>query len=188
MKLSAIFLIVLVLGLIFYNSKKESSQLHTVVRTNIPDAGPVNLRPPALDLPLPIVGPHGHFHNTKTTKWLGKVVHLVFWAQWCEPCRIELPVIEKEQLEHRKDYKAVLIDVDSTMSTRIAALKLAKQKAPDVTLAFDKNGSLETNYNIQALPLHVLIDRKGRIVTMFTSTIYGRPQFDRLLGELISEH
>ncbi len=145
------------------------------------------MRHKALDIPLPIVGPHGHVHEIKTTKWLGKVVHLVFWAQWCEPCRIELPVLEKEQVEHRKDVQVVLIDVDSHASGRIAAAELAKQEAPDIPLAFDKSGKLEITYNIHALPLHVLIDRKGRIVTMFTSTIYHRPQFERLLDELISE-
>ncbi len=187
MKIAAGLLIVLVLGLIFYNSSEQSAQIHEIPGTNIPDAGPISARPPALTDPIPIVGPDGRVHETKTDHWRGKVVHLIFWAQWCEPCRIELPLLEKEQKQRHGDYRAILINVDQDKAGRLVAAKLAEHEDPDLLRAFDKSGDLQNDYNVQALPLHVILDREGRIAAMFASTIYGRPEFDRLIGELVRE-
>ena len=42
----------------------------------------------------------------------GKVTHLVFWAEWCEPCRRELPLLQKEAELKGKNYQIVLINLD----------------------------------------------------------------------------
>ncbi len=96
-------------------------------------------------------------------------------------------MLEKEQARRHNDYQAVLIDVDQDEDGRHKAAEIAKKIDPEIPKAFDDDGSLTTAYNIQALPLHVILDREGRIAAMFTSTIYQQPEFDRLIDELVRE-
>src|SRR5204863_7787729 len=47
----------------------------------------------AATAPLELADANGASH--RLSDYRGKVVLLNFWATWCEPCRVELPTIER---------------------------------------------------------------------------------------------
>ncbi len=94
----------------------------------------------------------------------GKVVLLDFWALWCQPCKRELPLLEKLHNEFRGDGLAVVsVNIDDQNSAIENFLKSFSIPYTIVPLASTHEliGSLAVN----AFPTIVLIDRDGNIAS-----------------------
>ena len=52
----------------------------------------------------------------------GKVVVISFWATWCPPCRMELPVLERIQIAGKGQIQVVAINTESRHSTHSARI------------------------------------------------------------------
>jgi thiol-disulfide isomerase/thioredoxin len=88
----------------------------------------------------------------------GRVVFLDFYASWCEPCRLELPLIEAYARAH-PTVDVVPIDVGEPRAT--AALFAKRMHLRDVVL--DPTASARAFFAIQGFPSIVVIDPQGRI-------------------------
>ena len=92
------------------------------------------------------------------------VLHVVFFATWCPPCRDELDALT--QLRARWDergYRLVLVAVQ----TRHTAEKLARFAADNELpgqLLFDHEGAVEARFAATGLPTHLLLDESGQII------------------------
>jgi len=95
----------------------------------------------------------------------GKVVLLNFWATWCAPCEVEMPVFAAWQRELGAQGLQVIglsMDDNAALARRAAGrLKL------DYPIAMG-NAHLATRYGgVLGLPLTFLIDRKGIVRARF---------------------
>ena len=96
----------------------------------------------------------------------GKVVLVDFWATWCGPCIAEVPNVKNLYKQyHDKGFEVLAVCVDPNK----AALEtfLAGNKLPWVCI-HDVPGdkSLSDQYGVLFLPLPILVDREGRVVSM----------------------
>ncbi|HET9010192.1 MAG TPA: TlpA disulfide reductase family protein [Gemmatimonadaceae bacterium] len=105
--------------------------------------------------------------GTKRVKTLddykGKVVLLNVWATWCEPCRVEMPSIEKLHREfgpHGLAVVAVSVD-DAGMEDRIR--DFAKELGITFEVLHDPTRVTSTNYQITGYPETFVIGREGSI-------------------------
>jgi thiol-disulfide isomerase/thioredoxin len=87
------------------------------------------------------------------------VVMLDFWATWCGPCVMELPVLS-EVAEAYKD-KGVVFCAVNQQEEPAEIRTFLKQKKLTFTVGLDSNGSVGNAYGANAIPLLVLIDKKG---------------------------
>lgn len=106
---------------------------------------------------------HGHALHLKAFR--GKVVLLNFWATWCAPCQVEMPVFAAWQRVYGAQGLAVVgisMDDDATAARQLVGrLKLDYPVAMgDARLGLRYGGVL-------GLPLTFLIDRKGVIRARF---------------------
>jgi peroxiredoxin len=91
----------------------------------------------------------------------GKVVYLDFWASWCAPCAVALPIVDSFREEFGADEFAVLaVNVDNDPSKARIFLQRRPVGYPSVS---DPQGDLPRKFGVETMPTSFLIDRKGVI-------------------------
>lgn len=111
----------------------------------------------------------------------GKVVLLNVWATWCQPCRVEMPSMERlHRTFAETDFRIVSVSVD-------------KEEGPDRVLAFandlgltfdilhDPAGAIQTTYQTTGVPESFVIDRDGVIV----KKVIGAAEWDSPVNEAL---
>lgn len=90
----------------------------------------------------------------------GKPVYLNFFATWCPPCKDEVPYINKLQKEYAsRGLQVVGIDELESATQAEGFRKQFHLVYPAVV----DNGTLQAQYLINGLPVHVFIGRDGVI-------------------------
>jgi len=91
-------------------------------------------------------------------------LHLVFIATWCRPCLSELPkLFDLEDRWKQDGYRLVLVAV-STRQSRERLVEFLGQGPVPGRLLFDSTGTVAAAFGATTIPVHVLTDRRGRIV------------------------
>jgi thiol-disulfide isomerase/thioredoxin len=124
---------------------------------------PVRSGAPAPDFALPRVD--GQKGTVALASLRGQVVVLDFWATYCPPCRMMMPVLD--QLHGEWSGKGVaFVGVDSEeIEPDLLQEFLAQHGIPYPIVADD--GTLGANYKVRALPTLVVIGRDGAIRDSF---------------------
>jgi len=102
----------------------------------------------------------------------GTVVLVNFWATWCEPCKREMPELERLWRDRRERgllVLAVSVDTDST----VVAPFLAKQKFT-FPVALDPRGEVGKQFGARALPTTSILGPDGALAAF----AYGPRRWD----------
>lgn len=113
----------------------------------------------------------------------GKVVLIDFWASWCEPCKQELPELQKLQQEYAA--KGVVIVAVNLDQRRENAEQLSRRLGLTLTVALDPDGSVASTYDPPKMPSSYVVDRGG-VVRFVHAGFDGRGDIAKLRGELDS--
>ena len=90
----------------------------------------------------------------------GKAVYLNFFATWCPPCNEEAPDVNALQKKYASRGLSV-VAVDELENAKQA--ESFRKKFSLVYPAVVDSGTLQAQYAVNGLPVHVFIDRKGII-------------------------
>ncbi len=91
----------------------------------------------------------------------GKLVLVNFWATWCQPCRLEMPLLAKLHERYSADgLRIVAINVGEDPAT--VARFLTSRPAP-FTILLDPESVVATRYRVEALPTTILLNDQGNI-------------------------
>jgi cytochrome c biogenesis protein CcmG, thiol:disulfide interchange protein DsbE len=116
--------------------------------------------PPARDA-LPKLGGEG---AGSLADYRGKVVLVNVWASWCDPCRDELPLIEKaHKTLSARGGTVVGIDVKENSG---AALKAVDEFGLTFPNLRDRDGSFVRKWGQTGYPENYVIDRQGKIAAV----------------------
>jgi thiol-disulfide isomerase/thioredoxin len=95
----------------------------------------------------------------------GKVVLLNFWATWCAPCLLEMPVFSAWQQQYGpQGLQPIGISMDDDAAQ---VRKLVAKRKPTYPIAMGDAKLGEKYGGVMGLPLTYLIDRNGVIRARF---------------------
>lgn len=102
--------------------------------------------------------------TTGLAAFRGRVVLLNVWATWCEPCREEMPALDRLQaLLGGPDFEVVALSIDEAGMTVVQPF-LAHAGIRHLRPYVDSSGDARSRFAAGGVPLTLLIDRQGREV------------------------
>ncbi|HET9096491.1 MAG TPA: TlpA disulfide reductase family protein [Candidatus Baltobacteraceae bacterium] len=93
----------------------------------------------------------------------GHVVFLDFWASWCEPCKLSLPMVEKFARAH-PEVEVVPVDVGEPRAVVAAFARTHHMEH----VALDPQTLSQGFFQINGFPTMVVVDPQGRIRATWT--------------------
>ncbi|GAA4866420.1 hypothetical protein GCM10023310_52570 [Paenibacillus vulneris] len=102
--------------------------------------------------------------KVKLSDFRGKKVLINFWATWCPPCRVEMPVMQTFYSENR-DNNVVILSVDAmhTEVSRVVVESFRKHWGLTFPLVLDSDGQVGKTYQVSAYPATYVLDEQGII-------------------------
>lgn len=118
----------------------------------------------------------------------GKVVLLNIWATWCDPCRNEMPNIEKLHQElGPAGLKVVAISIDQP-GMEPSIREFAQQYGLTFEILHDADGKIETDYQTSGFPETFVIGKDGVIrKRVIGATDWAAESQKALIRQLLSE-
>ncbi len=91
----------------------------------------------------------------------GRYVLLNFWATWCAPCRDEMPFLQSFATAHAAQVTVLAINQREDAAT---VAQFARQHRLSFPILLDPTDDMLRAYQVQALPLTVLVAPQGTII------------------------
>jgi thiol-disulfide isomerase/thioredoxin len=116
------------------------------------------------------------------SEFRGKVILLDFWASWCGPCRNALPNLKRLQAVYGSaDFVVISISEDDDQSAWHAFVFGHNMTWPQ---RLDSDGSIQSQFGVNALPTYVLIGRDGAALQKFVGEDPAESIVERLGPDL----
>jgi len=110
----------------------------------------------------------------------GKVVLLNVWATWCEPCRVEMPSLER--LYRRlggSDFRVVAVSIDEDGDSVVRSF--ARNLGLTFDILHDPTAAIRRDYQATGVPESWVINRDGVIV----KKVIGAAEWDGPVNEIL---
>jgi cytochrome c biogenesis protein CcmG, thiol:disulfide interchange protein DsbE len=117
----------------------------------------------------------------------GKVLLLNVWATWCQPCRVEMPSLERL---HRRlagtDFRVVAVSIDEDGDSVVAAF--ARELGLSFEILHDQTGAIKRDYQATGVPESWVINRDGVIIKkVIGASEWDGPVNETLIRRLLDE-
>ena len=134
----------------------------------------VNSLAPSFEIPSITGG------NVKLEDYIGQPVVLNFWATWCGPCVIEMPLLEKRFTRYSPDLTILGINIGEPIQT---VRKFINDKKYTFPILWDNKNKAQDLFLIDAYPTSLFIDKEG-IIRAIHVGLMSAEQLDRNLQSI----
>ncbi len=99
--------------------------------------------------------------NLRLSEYRGDVVMINFWATWCGPCRQEMPLLDDLYNRYQRvGFNLLGVNIDDDSSR---AMDMMAELGVDFPVLFDDRKEVSRMYEVDAMPVTVLVDREGTV-------------------------
>jgi cytochrome c biogenesis protein CcmG/thiol:disulfide interchange protein DsbE len=115
----------------------------------------------------------------------GMVILLNVWATWCEPCRLEMPSLERLHTRFGGEaFDVVAVSIDEGDSSQVG--RFARALGITFDILHDRAGAIQQLYHTTGVPESFVIDRQGTIVKRVIGAVaWDGPETETLIRKLI---
>ncbi len=158
-----------------------------VVTGCLDDGTPADVREPrrpAPDFTLPTLdGTEVHLASLR-----GRIVILDFWATWCPPCEVQMPILDalwKDERGRRQEPELVVVgvSVDTLPADEVGAWVAERGFEYPIALG---DQSLARAFGAIGFPTLIVVDPEGRIHTRHVGVL-SRAELDEIVTEIRME-
>ncbi|WP_426359719.1 TlpA family protein disulfide reductase [Pseudocolwellia sp. HL-MZ19] len=108
---------------------------------------------------------HGHLPESspklRLSDYKGKVLYIDFWASWCGPCVVSMPLLNDLRNTHKDaGFEVIAINLDEDL---LLAAQFIKQVNIDYPVVSDIHGIVGKQYKVNGLPTAYIIDANGKV-------------------------
>lgn len=97
--------------------------------------------------------------GVKLSSFKGKVIYLDFWASWCKPCLISMPLLNQLRSDLvDNDFEVIAVNLDDNIENGKSFLLNSPVDYPAVVT---NNKHIYELYKLNGLPTSYLIDKQG---------------------------
>lgn len=115
----------------------------------------------APDVTLPQMQEEG---DVSLAQYRGNIVYLDFWASWCAPCLVSMPIMNEMRNRLQSQgiaFEVLAVNVDSDTED---GLDFLLDKPVDFIVLKDPEGLTPAAYGVRGMPTSYLLDANGTIV------------------------
>ncbi|MBT8099770.1 MAG: TlpA family protein disulfide reductase [Gammaproteobacteria bacterium] len=99
--------------------------------------------------------------NLRLSEYRGDVVMINFWATWCGPCRQEMPLLDELYARYgRVGFSLLGVNIDDDSRK---AMNMIEELGVSFPVLFDARKEVSKLYQVDAMPVTVLVDREGQV-------------------------
>ena len=125
---------------------------------------------------------------TALRDYRGKVILVNIWATWCDPCRLEMPAMEK--LNDRlagTDFRVVALSVDKDGPDVV--MQFVKALGLHFDILQDQSGDIQKLLQTTGVPESFVVDRSGVIIKkVIGAEEWDAPVNETLIRTLLNAH
>jgi thiol-disulfide isomerase/thioredoxin len=124
----------------------------------------------------------------KLADFRGKVVYVDFWASWCAPCLVSIPLLNElrdKYVAEGKAFEVLAVNVDSDPEDGIEFLL---DEPVSYVVVSDPAGTTPALYKVPGMPTSYLVDAQGQVRLVHTG--FKRSDIDMIeaeVGKLLEE-
>ena len=118
--------------------------------------------------------------NIKLSEHRGEVIMLSFWATWCEPCKVEMPLFEERFQLTGQEFEILAVNFDEPEAE-------VRQFVDEFGLSFpvllDPGGEIQNLFRVRGYPTTFVVDKDG-IIQYHHIGLFTEGQLDQYLTQL----
>ncbi|KSU85623.1 thiol-disulfide oxidoreductase ResA [Fictibacillus enclensis] len=108
-------------------------------------------------------------NKVQLSDYKGKGVFLNFWGTWCKPCQREMPYMQKEYRNYKK--QGVEILAVNVGESRVSVKNFADRFHLSFPIPLDGSREVTKAYGIGPIPTTFLVDKNGKVIEITSESL-----------------
>jgi thiol-disulfide isomerase/thioredoxin len=135
---------------------------------------------------LELAGPNLQGGKVDLRDLRGRVVIVNFWATWCEPCREEMPSLERLRAKLAgKPFEVLAVNYGES---REKVAGFLQREFVDLPIVLDTQKDLGRSWDVGGLPMTFVVDARGRVrYSVFGMRDWSDAKVQGLVERLMAE-